>query len=222
MPKYYAVRVGRTPGVYTNWTECQTQVTGYSGAMFKSFKSQRDAQAFLVNKSPTTTIPVVNKNTLEIFTDGSHIKNSSIMGYGILFRYLKKEYGLSRNPLSSGQLAEMFGGDFTKASNPTMEFAAIAHALKICNQSFSGVQKINLTYDYIGSKNWLLGIWCCRQPYIKSIYNFAKVELDKLTSRGVIINWIHVKSHTGHRENEIADLLAKGKWPEDLLGLDML
>ena len=35
--KYYAVRKGRIPGIYRTWSECQKQVTGYPGAVFKGF-----------------------------------------------------------------------------------------------------------------------------------------------------------------------------------------
>jgi ribonuclease HI len=30
--KYYAVRAGFTPGVYTSWSLCQQQITGFKGA----------------------------------------------------------------------------------------------------------------------------------------------------------------------------------------------
>jgi len=212
--KYYAVKVGRVPGIYQSWSECKLQVNGYSGAVFKSFKSLTEARNFYTNTTSLSNI--ADSDSLEIFTDGSHFKGGSIMGYGMLFRYLDKEYGFCRYPVTPSQLTEMFGGDFTKVSNPTMEFAAIAHALKICNDFFADAKTIDITYDYIGSKNWLLGSWKCHKEYIKLIYTFAKTELDKLTKRKVQINWIHVKSHTGHRENELADSLAKGEWPEGL------
>ena len=32
--KYYAVRVGRTPGIYLNWDDCKRQVEGYKGAKY--------------------------------------------------------------------------------------------------------------------------------------------------------------------------------------------
>ena len=44
--KYYAVRTGRKTGVFLTWAECQKQVTGFSGAEFKSFPTMEDAQAF--------------------------------------------------------------------------------------------------------------------------------------------------------------------------------
>ncbi len=30
--KYYAVRAGKTPGVYMSWAECQENITGFKGA----------------------------------------------------------------------------------------------------------------------------------------------------------------------------------------------
>ncbi|KAK2735298.1 hypothetical protein FQN57_001193 [Myotisia sp. PD_48] len=46
-PKFYAVKVGFRPGVYNRWEECLTQVTGYKGAIFQSFPSLAEANAFL-------------------------------------------------------------------------------------------------------------------------------------------------------------------------------
>lgn len=47
--KYYAVRVGRQPGIYQTWAECQAQTNGFKGAVFKSFPSLADAEAFLLS-----------------------------------------------------------------------------------------------------------------------------------------------------------------------------
>lgn len=47
MSKYYAVRKGRTPGVYMSWTECDRQVNGFSGAEFKKFPSFEHANAWI-------------------------------------------------------------------------------------------------------------------------------------------------------------------------------
>jgi ribonuclease HI len=43
--KYYVVWKGRRTGVFTNWTECSAQVTGYPGAEFKSFDSFSAAES---------------------------------------------------------------------------------------------------------------------------------------------------------------------------------
>jgi ribonuclease HI len=45
--KFYVVWIGRQPGVYATWADCQQQVNGYQGAKFKSFPTRAQAeQAF--------------------------------------------------------------------------------------------------------------------------------------------------------------------------------
>lgn len=44
---YYAVANGRNTGIYENWSDCQQQVNGYSGAKYKKFSSVEAAQDFL-------------------------------------------------------------------------------------------------------------------------------------------------------------------------------
>jgi len=215
MSKYYAVKLGRIPGIYKTWSECRLQTDGYSGAVFKSFKTESDAKSFcgLQSKSDSSDL----NNVLEIFTDGSHEKTGTSMGYGIMFRYMGQEFGVSRYPITTEDLQIMFGGTFKTVSNPTMEFAAVAHALHLANVKFKQVRRIHITYDYIGPVNWITGIWSCKQPHIKKIHKFALAEIQNL--KDTEITWEHVKSHSGHRENEIADLLATGIWPYDLMSL---
>jgi ribonuclease HI len=43
--KYYVVWVGKQPGVYTTWAECQAQTNGYPQAKFKSFETESEAKA---------------------------------------------------------------------------------------------------------------------------------------------------------------------------------
>ena len=38
MGKYYAVKNGRQTGIFESWAECEEQVKGFSGAVYKSFK----------------------------------------------------------------------------------------------------------------------------------------------------------------------------------------
>ena len=49
--KYYAVARGRQTGIYDTWSECQAQTSGFSGAIFKSFGTREEAQAFINGKS---------------------------------------------------------------------------------------------------------------------------------------------------------------------------
>jgi ribonuclease HI len=43
--KFYVVWVGKKPGVYITWADCQLQVKGFPGALFKSFTSEEEAFA---------------------------------------------------------------------------------------------------------------------------------------------------------------------------------
>ncbi|RIB26388.1 hypothetical protein C2G38_2064978 [Gigaspora rosea] len=36
-PGYYAVKIGRQPGIYLTWDECLAQVKGFSGSKYKKF-----------------------------------------------------------------------------------------------------------------------------------------------------------------------------------------
>ncbi|KAJ9055303.1 hypothetical protein DSO57_1005128 [Entomophthora muscae] len=44
---FYAVHSGAEPGIYSTWKECEAQVTGVSGAVYKKFGSKREAELFL-------------------------------------------------------------------------------------------------------------------------------------------------------------------------------
>lgn len=52
--KFYAVRVGKEPGIYHSWPECLDQVRGFPKAAFKSFATQTEAEAFINNQDGNT------------------------------------------------------------------------------------------------------------------------------------------------------------------------
>ena len=47
---YYAVKVGKVPGIYRDWPTCQQQVKGFSKAIFQKFNTQKEAEAFIQPK----------------------------------------------------------------------------------------------------------------------------------------------------------------------------
>jgi hypothetical protein len=60
--KYYAVAQGRVPGIYTSWPITQTQVHGFSGALFQGFHDYTEAQFFLYTYA--TNISTNDRNYL--------------------------------------------------------------------------------------------------------------------------------------------------------------
>jgi ribonuclease HI len=45
--KFYGVVRGHIPGIYTTWDEAKTQIDGYPGAIYKSFKTQSEADEYM-------------------------------------------------------------------------------------------------------------------------------------------------------------------------------
>jgi len=55
--KFYAVKIGRSPGVYHTWAECKASIDKYKGAVFKSFGSLEEAQDFARSRIKPTPPP---------------------------------------------------------------------------------------------------------------------------------------------------------------------
>nr|XP_019000033.1 uncharacterized protein I203_07567 [Kwoniella mangroviensis CBS 8507]OCF63494.1 hypothetical protein I203_07567 [Kwoniella mangroviensis CBS 8507] len=63
--KWYAVRVGRRPGVYANWADAEKQVRGYPGAVHKSFPHPQAAEGWLRSgqrHNPTVTTTSLSRH----------------------------------------------------------------------------------------------------------------------------------------------------------------
>ncbi|GAX12475.1 hypothetical protein FisN_24Hh049 [Fistulifera solaris] len=45
--RFYAVARGHSTGIFRSWQQCEAQVKGYSGASFKGFATEQEAQNFL-------------------------------------------------------------------------------------------------------------------------------------------------------------------------------
>ncbi|KAL8791214.1 MAG: hypothetical protein Q9213_000171 [Squamulea squamosa] len=50
--KFYAVRSGRVPGIYTDWPSAQEQITGWQKPKHRSFATRAEAQRFLDEDGP--------------------------------------------------------------------------------------------------------------------------------------------------------------------------
>ena len=64
-PKFYVVWLGHKPGVYKTWSECQSQINGFSGAKYKSFPTLSAAEkAFTDDQMPTTATQAAQRKKL--------------------------------------------------------------------------------------------------------------------------------------------------------------
>ena len=133
---------------------------------------------------------------IEIFTDGACRGNPGPGGWGALLRY-------------NGVERELFGGD-PDTTNNRMELSAAIEGLRALKEHC----KVTLTTDSVYVKNgitqWLEG-WkkknwktAGRKP-VKNVDLWK--DLDEQNKRHDV-EWLWVKGHSGHRENEMADQLA--------------
>ncbi|KAG8257360.1 Ribonuclease H1 [Homalodisca vitripennis] len=76
---YYAVAVGKNPGVYKTWEECQNQTKGYPQAKYRKFNTETEASNFVktagtylnnssikINANITTAVNIENLNPPEL------------------------------------------------------------------------------------------------------------------------------------------------------------
>jgi ribonuclease HI len=109
MVKYYAVVSGVVPGIYTDWPTVQRMTRGYSGAIYKSFRTREEAEAFMRTSTFTSSSISTNNKTI-IYTDGSYQDN--ICGFGVTIAATNgdKFVAYGRVPLtdSSNNVAELY------------------------------------------------------------------------------------------------------------------
>lgn len=78
-------------------------------------------------------------------------------------------------------------------------YGAIAYALQ------NNLPEITIYHDYVGIAEWANLNWKANKPETKQYANYVnRVRNEK----GLIINFIHVKGHSGNMFNEVADKLA--------------
>lgn len=73
--KFYAVKVGRVPGVYNTWTECQNQCSGFPGNVFRSFTTSEEAQKFIGQEE--STVIDTEKSSFEQVANDWAAKNNN-------------------------------------------------------------------------------------------------------------------------------------------------
>ncbi|MDE5758841.1 MAG: reverse transcriptase-like protein, partial [Allobaculum sp.] len=68
-----------------------------------------------------------------------------------------------------------------------------------------GMGKLSIFHDYEGISKWPTGKWRCKKKETKDYAQFVIAAIGS----GLKIYWHHVKGHSGVRENEEVDKLAK-------------
>jgi ribonuclease HI len=209
--KFYAVVKGKNPGIYTSWKECEFQVKGFSGAIYKSFKTKNEAEEFIKNSTFTTKhdqAKTVAEDRTIIYTDGSCDMNNNLCGFGVVILSTdKKKYRhYGKVPISIYKNINDVNDVNKKQYNDVAELYAIYVAL--CMVSDNDVilytdceYALNTLTSYIHA--WIKDNTFKNRPN----YELLHAIYDKMKNRN--IDYQHVNSHIGIQYNEECDVLAK-------------
>lgn len=200
--KFYAVRVGRTPGIYNTWDDCKAQVDGVSGATYKSFKTAAEAAEYmgwgagnrLEPQEADSSAEGVSQELLDVaYVDGSYNAATGEFSYGVVMFHGGRELHFNRK-YNDPSLAEMrnVAGEI-KGAEAAMEYAYN-----------NNMKKLTIYHDYEGIAKWPLRLWKANKEGTKAYQIFY----DKI-SESVDITFVKVKGHSGDKYNDEADRLAK-------------
>ena len=208
--KFYAVKQGRKTGIFLTWDDCKKQVMGYPGAIYKSFGTREEAEAYLGvtgaqtdqkdreagitrsvslrnNKSENT------ENAVEIYVDGSYHAATKEFSYGMVVLVDGKEEKFSQK-MTDPELAQMrnVAGEI-KGSEAAMQYA-LDHK----------IPSIIIYHDYQGIASWCNGDWKANKPGTIAYRDFYREA-----SRKIKIQFRKVKGHSNDKYNDMVDQLAK-------------
>ena len=195
---FYAVKIGKQPGIYKTWDECKEQVSGYSGALYKGFKTEGEAKDYLSGDlSIGSTVKCVDENDkvdVTIYVDGSFDENTGVYGYGVVAIF------------KDGTIKEFYGAnndaDTARIRNVAGEMLGAMFAVKYARNK--KCKSVKLCHDYVGIERWAKDYWKTRNRFTAGYADFMKKNEKELD-----VYFEKVDAHTGVEYNERADQLAK-------------
>lgn len=153
-PKYYVVWHGVEPGIYRSWKDCERQVKGFDGAVFKAFPTEAEAEEAYrsapyeyVRRRPQHELPAGRKSRYAGSTDlppaPPAYRTDTVLPLPpeVTADALAVDAACSGNPgkmeyrgvyLKTGQVVFHYGPVY--GTNNIGEFLAIVHALALLRQ----------------------------------------------------------------------------------------
>ena len=138
----------------------------------------------------------MNEQAVEIFSDGACRGNPGPGGWGVILRY-------------NGHEKELYGGE-AETTNNRMELMAAIRGLESLKKPSKVILTTDSQYVMKGATEWMAG-WkrkgwktAGKKP-VKNIELWQRLEKALQPHE---VKWQWVRGHTGHPENERADVLA--------------
>ena len=201
--KYYAVKAGRETGIFTTWDACKAQVQGYSGAVYKSFATLAEAQAYLLGTGTsrvadtddmTRDLTQLAEDEMIAYVDGSFLLEERRYAFGAVIFYNGKEYRFNGSD-NDIELADM--------RNVAGEIMGAEHAFTFALEK--GAKVLAIYHDYEGIAKWCTGEWQAKKPGTQAYRD----RYLNTRENGIDIRFYKVKGHSGDTYNDLADKLAK-------------
>jgi ribonuclease HI len=214
MTTFYAVAIGRNPGVYTKWNECKINVEGFDKPKFKKFDNEEAALNFITKYSKKDDdILEYSSDNIYIYCDGACSNNGS--------QKAKAGIGIYISENNENNISEKLEGE--NLTNNIAELTAAIKAINILNIITSDIENKNkivvtdsnyvilcaTTYgEKLANKNWITSKKTnSPPPNVELVRN-----LYELTTN-YNIKYLHIKAHTDKQDihsigNYNADKLA--------------
>ncbi|KAL5110554.1 Ribonuclease H1 [Taenia crassiceps] len=201
---YYAVKVGKAPGIFETWAECERQVHGFAGAVFKKFALLCEAEEFLRNEV---------------------VGNSS--------KKRKEKRGINERldlPTKASKRSKIVNASAVDSLVPIAFMHDLLEADKVLQSSLECIGTIKGTADQQQSRNrgvyqsspkgqlsWDSG---CEDSHRQNGWKLADGKpvllkddiqrlVKELSTPGLQVSWCHTPGHQGEWGNEQADKLAE-------------
>ena len=92
--KYYVVWKGHKTGIFNTWSECKSQIDGFSGARFKSFSSKQEAElAYQNNPNITLVKSLTNLKKQKTKSSYSTLSQEQIEALPLDIKIFTDEFG---------------------------------------------------------------------------------------------------------------------------------
>ena len=195
--KVYAVRKGRTTGIFMNWDDCKAQVDGFAGAEYKSFADPAEAMAYLglaENPEGEDKFPA----GIRAYVDGSYDSGSGRFSCGVVIVETDSNGKSEKTELNSAFDDE----EAAQQRNVAGEIMGSKIAIDWCRAN--GVKAVEIYHDYEGIGAWADRKWKANNPLTQGYREFVEEARKSME-----ITFVKVKAHAGNKYNELADKLAK-------------
>ncbi len=196
--KVYAVRKGRTTGLFMSWDDCKAQVDGFAGAEYKSFADPAEAMAYLGLTDEAKTGTVRFPEGVRAYVDGSFDAAGGRFSCGVVIVETDAEGNSETTELNAAF------DDAEAAQQRNIAGEIMGSKLAIDHCMANGIKAVEIYHDYEG-----IGAWADRRWKANNMLTQGYRDFVAEARKNMDIKFVKVKAHAGNRYNELADKLAK-------------